>query len=363
MAKHKSPGQKRKGIVRIVAVVLFLVSTFCASLIAEKMHTSELSWVKNHNSTSAKVTDLTQEEEEYRNLKGRTRHRDVYYVSYEFAAADEQYTNDVSISHSQFSALAIGDNIEIWYDQDDPNSNDTKANIESEIANNNTLGNMISVVPYTGPAILFIYYLLTLIFVRESKHVLPEGFYTENSWLDIDDKYVVALENGELIYFSINDKQADAVQSAYQENAPLEELIRLGRAKKVARIPLAEISELTSDHNSDVFSLEHNNKTHSVEFLNQTVKAHALQAVKQQLPPALQYEKIEKSRLQSALPALIFLAVLAGGAFYMDAFLVWLIVGFIAVIWVLPKIFSRLIDPTVREQWTTPEAAKAEAGA
>lgn len=351
MAKHKSPGQKRKGIVRIISVLIFLGATYAASIVLKSIHTNNLNWTNTHIEVIGNITDQTQEEEEYRTLKGRKRYRDVYSITYTFKNEEQEYQNTVEVNESEYLSYQIGDNIDIWHASNDPYTSDTKDNVESEVSHNDTAGNLIGVMPYTGPASLFLYWLLNIVFVRESKKSLPTGFYTETSWLDIDDNYVVAIDNEDLVFFDINEKQSSNVQSAYQNNQPLEELIVMSKSSEFKRIPLSEVTELESDHNSDVFIITHGEDRHSVEFLNQTVKAHALEAVQKLLSDSLEYTKNEKTRLQAAVPSLIFLAVLIIIGIVADIFLLNVVLCFIGIVWVLPKIFSRVIDPTITETW------------
>lgn len=355
MAKFKSPGQKRKGIVRIVSLLIFVAATYAGSLVLAFFNTGALSWIDNHTEVSASIIELNHYEEETRNLKGRKRTSDYYEVSYLFTVEQEEYENTVSIDYSDFSSVTAGEEITVWYDTSDPYISDTKANAQSDVNSNTTVGNMVGVAPYSAPLTLFIYWLLQIIFVRESKKSLPQGFYTEKSWLDIDDNYVVAIDNDDLVFFNIHEKQAGNVQDAYQNDAPLEELIAISQSSNFKRIPLNEITALSSNHNSDVFVIEHGEDSHSVEFLNQTVKAHALEAVKKCLPESLNYTKQEKSRIESVTPSVLFLLVLIVTAVALDIFVLNLIIVFISLVYVLPRVFSRAIDPTITEHWGNTE--------
>jgi len=360
MAKYKSPGQKRKRIVRIIAFIVFCVVTYGASMLLEYTKTTELGWVKGHKTVVATVTEIKSEEEEYRNLKGRKRYRDIYLVTYSFNLGEESYSSTVEVGLIEFTKLKKGSNINVWYADGDPDINDTESNMKSELASNNSTSNMVEVIPYSLPFALVLYFLLKIIFVRESKKALPKGFYTETSWLDIDDNYVVYLDGNDLVYFNIHHKQSSDVQEAYQKNASMEELKGISQSTKFKRIPLSEIKELTSNHNSDVIHIEHGEDSHSVEFLTQTVKAHALERIRPLIPKTLEYTKKEKTRLQAAMPSTIMLAIFAGLIYYFDGYILNGIMAFISVVWVIPRIISRLIDPTVVEEWVTPEVSKSE---
>lgn len=351
MPMYKSPGQKRKGIVRLVSLLIFAGSTYGASLILGFINTADLAWVETHQTATATVTELRKGVEEYRNLKGRKRTRENYYVSYVFTIDGKEFTNTVEAGRSAYDALDDGGSIEVWYAEGQPDVNDIGTNMESAVAGNNVLGNMMSAVPFTGPACLILYWLLGLVFVRESKRVLPDGFYTETSWLDIDDRYVVALDESDLVYFSFNERLTLKLQSAYQNGAPLDELIALSKAQNVKRIPLGEVSRLVSAHNSDVIVIAHNNKRYTVEFLNQAVKAHALEKIRKLLPTSIEYAKSQKTRLQAALPALIVLMLSVGLIYWLDVILAQVVVGLSLLIWTIPRIISRLIDPTITESW------------
>ncbi len=66
MATLKSPGQKKKGIVRIISFLLFILITACVYFVISYINTKSLDWTKNHIETAGQVTKLTQSEEEYR---------------------------------------------------------------------------------------------------------------------------------------------------------------------------------------------------------------------------------------------------------------------------------------------------------
>jgi hypothetical protein len=352
MPKLQSTGQKRKKIVRIISFILFLIITFVGGQIAGRFKTAIYEWVDNHQETTALVTDLSTEEEEYRNLKGRKRSDTIYLISYKFELNGSGYENQVEAGYSEFSNLQKGSSVAIWFNPEDPDQNDTKDNLESALASNSVTGNMITVAPYTAPASLFLYYLLSLIFVRESKKSLTPGFYSENSWLDIDDRYLVYLVDGELVFFGFDKGKSAVTQEAYQNGSSLDQLIEVSKAKDVKRIPLAEITELVSNHNSDTIKIEHNNTDHNVEFLNQAIKAHALERIVKNLSGKLKFKLRQRSRIEAATPAMIFLIVIFLIAYVTKIFLLYILFGLIALVWVIPTIFSRLMSPTETKSWT-----------
>lgn len=363
MAKIQSPGQKRKKIVRIIGVVIFLLATWAGSLVSAYVKDIVYAWADDHQQISASVIELSSEQSEYRNLKGRKRYETIYLVSYDFKVGEENYSNTIEVGESLYSGLEQGGKLSVWYASTAPDVSDAQVNIESALASNSTVGNMISVVPFTAPAALFIYYLLSLIFVRESKKKLAPGFYGDHSWLDVDDHQVVFLDGGELVYFDFDKKYTSEVQRAYQEDKPLDELIAISKTKEAKRIDLQQISRLKSEHNSDKIGIKIGDDSHLIEFLNQAIKAHALERIQAHLPAALEYDLLQKSRFGAARPALIFLTVIALLGWYFDALVLQVILVMLAIGWVVPTIFSRLFDPTEIKTWARPENSSTEAEA
>jgi hypothetical protein len=355
MPKFQSPGQKRKKIVRILSFIIFLVATYVGSIVAAHFKNTIYQWIDDHQQVTALVMDLSTEEDEYRNLKGRKRSTTIYMISYAFDIGQEKFENTIEVDHSLYSSLQQGDSLTVWYASSDPLLNDARANIESTIASNTTIGNMLSAAPYTAPASLFLYYLLSFIFVRESKKKLVPGFYNDQSWLDIDDKYIVYLNQDELVYFAFDKRVSSKVQQAYQEDKALDELISISKPKEINRIPLQQITELSSNHNSDIIYIEYEDKTHSIEFLNQAIKAHALEIIKLQIPKELNYQLDQKSRLGATIPAALTLLAIFLIGYFVNMLLIQLVLGFIGIAWVIPTIFSRLLDPTETKSWVKPQ--------
>lgn len=354
MSIQRSPGQKRKLIVITAMIIVFAAVTYGGSLALTFIKKGNLEWIQDHQQVAAVITGLESAEEEYRSRKGRKRTRTVYDLTYSFIARDEEYSNTVRVSHAEYSASELGENIDVLYFRDSPEINDLKTTVESDVASNTPLSNALGVMVYSGPLCLFLYWLLKLIFVRESRKALPEGFYTEHSWLDIDDNFVVAIDNGTLVYFDIHAKKSANVQRAYQKGASLEELVGLSGTQKVNVIPLSEITWLSSSHNSDIIVVRHNDEGHSIEFLNQTVKAHALDRIRPLIPASLEYSKVKKTRLQAVLPIAILIIGLVATVWMLDVFVIQLFAVFITFFWAGPRMLSRLIDPAVVEKWAAP---------
>lgn len=356
MTKVLSPGQKRRKIVTYIAIAVFLALTLVGSVIIGKINSLTHDWFDNHSVAQATVTSLYTEDESYRNLKGRKRESTYYYVEYTLTVAGEDYESATEIERSEYNALAEGDLIEVWYSTDEPYFNDTRANVESAMAMDNPVGYAVSAAPYSAAAAFFVFKLLAFFFVRESKKALPEGFFTQRSWLDVDDKVLVIADKNDIVFFDIHKNRVSEVQAAYQNGATLEQLMTINKTKEVTRIPMSEITGMRSDHNTDTISLEHNDEWHSVEFLNIAVKEHALRRFKLMVPDSFEYKKVVRTRLKAITPSLIWLAVIGALFAFLNIFLVKVVIVIAALYMVLPKLIKQLWNPTQTELWITPQA-------
>lgn len=351
MAKILSPGQKKKRFILWLVFVVFAIATLLASVVVGRLTSSMYAWVDQHGFVVATVDDVYQSEEEYRNSKGRRRTRTLYYVAYSFPYDDHFIENEVEVSSSVFKGLDEGADIEVWYDPEHPYINDTASNLTEITGSANLIGSAIRVAPYTAGGFLVLYNILVSLFARESKKILPKGFYGQRSWLDVDDKVMVVAEGRTIIYFDINKHHVGEVQEAYQRGDSLEELIRLSKTTEVNRIPMAEITVMKSDHKKDQIVLEHKNETHYIEFLNVAVKNHALRRFQLMMPENMTYEKVERTRLKAAFIPILALGTLIGIVWFFDMFAIKLLVSAVALLLVFPKALRELVNPTQSERW------------
>lgn len=351
MAKILSPGQRKRKIVRNISIGIFLIFTLVGAFLLGKLESVTHGWVDHHAAAQATVTLTESETESYRNLKGRKRERTIYYVTYNFIADGDVYENTVEVDRSEYSALQQGSEIEVWFDPDLPYDSDTRENIEAIMAMNNPAGHAVSAAPYSGAAALFIYNVLAFVFARESKKALPDGFYTQRSWLDVDDKVIVVADGGDIVYFDIHKHCVDDIQRAYQQGASLDEFIALNKKEEVKRIPMAKVTGMRSDHNSDTIRLEYEDEWHSIEFLNVAVKEHALLRFKLMIPDELAYQKIERTRLKAAMPSVFWLVGVSALFLYLDIFLVKAVLALIAVLYIVPSVIKQIWNPTQTEAW------------
>jgi len=342
----KTQGQKRKHIVRIIAVLIFLVTAGAGVYGYQKIMGQAYAWVDSHAEVQATVTYLDKEVEEYRNRKGRKRTRTVYYMDYSFIVDGEEYEEAEEISSSEYNELAVGDTVPVWYDPESPYNNA----LESTVANGaatSPVNALITVVPIALGVAFFFNFVLGLLFVRESRSKLAEGFYTDDSWLDVDDNKLVLLNNYLVAVASFDDDQVKPITKAYQEGATHKELIALLKPDQMKTAIINNITSLHSRHDEDLILLAEGEKEVTLDFLNVGTKAHALEKLEPKLASILVREEVTRSRLRSAAPRLIALAILAAVGFYMSSVFIWFIVGFLSLVFVIPTLVRRLISPTV----------------
>ena len=223
--------------------------------------------------------------------------------------------------------------------------------VDTHLAAEGVVEHFFNAVLFSVFVSVIAYLLLKFLSARVSQGSLPEGFYTQNSWLDIDDKYLVLIQADELVFFEFERRMAKRLQIKYQHGTSVDELIALADPRKVRRIPFDEISELVSDHNSDIFYVKHKDKRHRVVFINQTVKAHALELVQLLLPEELEYHRNERTRFKAAFPLLAVFIGLASLAMAIDIIVIRYIVSLLVLFLVMPKMCTNYLDPKITEIW------------
>jgi hypothetical protein len=223
--------------------------------------------------------------------------------------------------------------------------------VKSTLNNKGLLSYVFSTLPFSGGAAYFLYLMLNLLWVKESKKTLPEGFYREASWLDVDDKYIVAVDQGKLICFDIHKNRVSDIQQAFQSGQSIDDLIQLSRHSSLISLPLSEITKITTDHNSDVIYATHDDTEHSLEFLNVKVKTHALKRILSSLPNNMQYTKQERTRFEAARLSFIGLLIVLTLVWFIDHYIAYIVAGFVLVLWLIPTFFSRLFDPHTTRSW------------
>ena len=358
----KTTGQKRGFRAKVLVSLVFLAITTLGVFGYQKIMGSAFSWIDGHAEASATVTEVYSEVEEYRDRKSRKRTRTNHFVDYSFEVDGDFYESTAQISSSKSSRMEIGDSVAVWHDAENPGINALADAVDDGQATSIESA-FLAVVPFTAGVSGFLYFLLGFIYVRESTNKLSEGFYTENSWLDVDDNKLVLLNDERVLVAEFSKNLSRQLQKAYQDGATHNELSALLKDKDTEQMNLADITSLNSRHDYDTILLEAGEKSVTLDFLNNGTKRHALEQIELLLPKKLNREITNRSRLRSAMPRLVTLGVLAGAGTVMNLAGVWAIIGFVALFMVIPKLIGRVISPTVVTAYKESEVAENAAPA
>ena len=358
--KILSPGQKKRRAITILMVLLTLVAAAVVAVIPTEAEKEARQLEQQHETATATVNAVTDEVSEHRGRKGRKITEHEYSTDYQFSLDGEPMAGHAILSASEYEVLNEGDSLEVWYPKGQPELAMPKM-VADRLAVSTPLDRLlphISLILMIAGAITGV---LMVLFGREPKGVLPEGFYSENGWLDVDDKYLVYLTDSHLYSVSIDKKQVGTMQKLYQSGATIEDLLANAGDKYIG-IPLSAITEVESHFHKDTitasYQLDGKSDSETLEFLNPAVKRHAAERIAKALPGNLHREEVQKTRLQSALPALVVTALLVAVVFFVDNRLVD--IGAILLLLLSVKVLlTRLLKPVALTRWLLPVEAKA----
>lgn len=351
MAVLKSPGQKRAAHVKRASYILLIVITAIAAVLLSYSAQKNLAWTEDHVETMGVLTELTAGPEQVAGDETMGTNAS-YYARYAFNAEGVQHDALMKINYSVYSEMKEGENVVVWYQNGKPEMNELASSVLYRKRNNTPLRSAIKVLPFTLGATFVLYWLLSALFARERKEALPEGFYTENSWLDVKNSAFVAIDNGDVVGFGINKHRIAKAQAHYQEGASIDELVTLSKATGFFRMPVASIKTLISHHNGDSVLLHDGERAHSVTFLTLGLKTHALTRLKRLLPEGMVYEKKESTRLAAVLPACLLAIMMVLAMYVIDQYIATGMLLLVLLVKVLPAIVSRWLEPTVTEVWS-----------
>ena len=378
MAKFSTPGQRRKRNIKIILAALVVGISSIAWFIEGPSQRMAKAALKDPGSIhfKANINNLISEEETYRNLKGKRRTRTNYYADFSYVFNNENIVDTREITSSQYDQWEDGTQVDMMAIGPKHNLIRLKSRIISD-ANTSSLGRSIQAAIVSGIGAIGLSFFLLPILGREPDGYMPEGFYTEESWLDVDDNQLIAITDTELNRLKFDVSLTGKVQKAYQNNTPLAELLTIkGKGVKLDAIPLNKILSVSSSHYEDTYDVlykidnsgEKEAKTQSLnlEFLNPTVKTHAMKALIQRIEPFRQLEEsvTHYSRLKSAMPGIIGFLISASGLWYFEHWIIMVLLSLLCV-FSLKSLMARLWSPTVfteySSQESTPEPAQKAA--
>ena len=375
MSKFSTPGQKRKRNIKITLILLVGAIVITSWYIEGPSQRLAKAAIADPEKVviEANVVELTQETERYRTLKGKRRTRTNSYVTLSYEFQGETITEKKEISESHFDTLEQGGSVELWATGPKHDLILFKREIMSD-ANTSPLSRSIQAATFSGIGAFVLSLILIPVFGREPDGYMPEGFYSESSWLDVEDHQLIGIGENELVRFKFSKNCATAVQKAYQDDQPLTDLVQIrGKDNKVDVIPLAAIDKVSSRHFDDTYEVsyqvadsktgEAKSDTMNLEFLNPTLKTHAMESLIKRLAGTQSFDKqiTHYSRLKSVLPSGIGLLIGLAGVWYFDNLIGLALCGLLAL-YMLKHVIARLWSPTVLTEYTKPVAQAAEEG-
>lgn len=356
--KFHSPGQIRKRNIKRVCLVLALICLTLAYFVPGPAQLAALELQQNHESAPITITQVNEVEEESRSRRGRTKITTVIYIDYQYQVEGNTFSNQKKLSTNDFLALQDISVPQVWFKPGEP----AKAKLAGQVkadATRTPIQRVFSVGIIALPVLYVLNIILSFFFGREPKGYMPEGFYTKDSWLDIEDNYLITLDNHTISVVSFDKKSANTIQERYQNSNSLDDIVRDISIKQTV-IPFESITCVESEHFRDTIYVEYKvngeEESKSLEFLSATMKAHALDKISSNLSVELIRSDKQFSRLGAAKWRLIFAIIFAAIAFYYADTSIALVLGAVASLYFLKSSLARLFNPTLLSKWVVKES-------
>lgn len=361
-SSYKSVAQQRKVKLRLVIAALTIIALIAVAWLKGLSAEKAARLIASHQVAQATVVSL-----QHNQIKaGKTDERDyknVYSLQYQFTVSGETINNTMLLSAYDFESFQGVEQLEVWYDPSNPHHNSIEKLIKAKARVSSFTWRLISAALFIIPAMLFLFKFIAFFYLREPKGVLPIGFYTDNSWLDIEDNCLAQIDGASLRVASFDKKKADKVQMLYQSDTAFSDIAAAVKANETV-VPLANVSLLESKHYKDELSLEWQDgeEQHDirVQFISVAAKEHALARISALLPSGLNHQVVPKTRVQSAAAGAV--GVIIGALVVATAFLyefsgknldiVLFAFGGLILYFALPSMIARLLDPTVVKSWS-----------
>tara|TARA_R110002126_G_scaffold75469_28_gene188460 strand:- start:16324 stop:17436 length:1113 start_codon:yes stop_codon:yes gene_type:complete len=364
---YKSIAQQRKFKLRLMIIVLTVVALLAVAWFKGLSSEKAARLVASHQVAQATVLSL-----QHKQIKaGKTDERDfknIYSLQYQFNANGNTFEKTLLLTSYDYESLQGIEQLEVWYDPANPQHNSTEKLLKAKARSSSFTWRLISAALFVIPAMLFLFKFIAFFYVREPKGTLPTGFYTDSSWLDIEDNCLAAIDNNTLRVAKFDKKKVDKVQDLYQSATPFSDIISAVKAEETL-VPLPQVTLIESKHYDDQISLEwlDGEEEHDirVQFLSVAVKEHALAQISALLPAKLTLQVIPKTRAQSAaagaIGVIIGALLVAAAIFYefsgKNLDIVLFAFGGLILYFALPAMISRLLDPTVVKSWSAESAS------
>lgn len=357
--KFQSPGQIRKRKIKLGCIALALISITLAYFLPGPSQLEAIVLQEKHESAPITITNVDEVEEESRSRRGRKKVSTVIYIDYQYQAEGKTYNNQKKFSANDFLSFQDISEPQVWFHRGKAAKAKLAGQVKSD-ARKTPIQRVFSVGMIVLPVLYVSNIILSFFFGREPKGYLPEGFYSDNSWLDIEDNYLITLEDHNISIVSFDKKSASTIQSRYQNDASLDEIVRDVSIKR-SIIPIENITSIESEHFRDTIFVEYKlngeEESKRLEFLSATMKAHALEKISMKLSSDLVRNDKQFSRLSATKWRLTFAILFAILAFYYADMTIVLVFSVLASLYFVKSSLARLIDPTLRSQWVGQESS------
>lgn len=221
------------------------------------------------------------------------------------------------------------------------------------------LGAGFILLPFTLLASWVLHAILSFIYLRDPEYMLVEGCYSDTSWLNLQDKQLVLLDQDSIVTADFNDEQATTISEAYQNDSSCQDLKYVLSTQQLNRILLSDIMMLKSRKNESFIEIISANETIVLQFQNTGTKAHALGYIVERLPETTTISESKVQGWKSALPQLCVCGLFAATAVLSNQNALAFILALPAV-FLLPGILESLFDPAVHSEWSVSKTQAAQ---
>jgi hypothetical protein len=352
LTSYRTPAQNTRVRIRLGIAGVALLVIGAGAVIRGGQAREARRVLNDHASAIATVTKVERETLEVR-FRSRRGSHDLYMLGYTFQVAGQSYSRRLGLQEDEYAALRELSQIEVWYPVAHPERSAPEVYWRGEARRSSLVVHALSLAIFVAPAAYVLQLLLVLLFAREPKDAVPEGFVTESSWLDVDDSKLVALDDDALVIVTFNAKRTAVVQRLYQARADVAQIMREGQGAET-RIPFDAITEIETPHYADTFTVSYESAPLPAlaDFLTPAVKEHALARLTARLN--LERSQQQLTRARAVLPSAISLCLCGALTWFLQVNTGLMALAGVGVLFALRTGVTRLVDPPRISRWARP---------
>ncbi|CAA0080929.1 Uncharacterised protein [BD1-7 clade bacterium] len=356
MTNIPSPWGRWRRHARWLAGIVTIAATLIGCLFFRFATWQPLDWPTQVDHLYGEVVQLRSDFADGKH-QGAGRRQEEFYLVYRFhhddVRAESGFVSRVRITEKAYRSYQVGGHIPLVVSRSNPSLNDTFDNYQRRHSWGNTL---LSVLPFSLVGGLLFYFMLMYFSLKTHDDIMHEGFYTEHSWLDVEQRQVVFLHRGTLYYFDIDPKQIDKVRRAYQRGVDCNSLRLLSHSSYFRDLPLEDITRLSTSDRSRQLDIAYQAERHAIRFMNQAHKKHALEQIKHYLPDYMAYEETDTPIWQAGLPCVFAILVLITVSAVLQTLVGYAVCGGIIVAILLPRLLMTYLTGNRRRVWANQQA-------